>query len=36
MKFIGKSYSLCTKDIPKFGVAPRSFCENHNSVQDQD
>ena len=35
MKFIGTSYSLYTKDT-KFGVAPQSFCENQNSVQDQD
>ena len=32
MKFIGKSYSLYFK----FGVAPQSFCENQNSLQDQD
>ena len=24
------------KTSPKFGVDPQSFCENHNSVQDQD
>ena len=36
MKFIGTSYSLYSKISTKFGVAPQSFCENQNSVQDQD
>ena len=36
MKFIGESYSLHAKDIHGFGVAPQSFCEKHNSVQNQD
>ena len=36
MKFIGTSYSLYTKLSTKFGVALQSFCENQNSVQDQD
>ena len=36
MKFIGESYSLYAKDIHTFGVALQSFCENQNSVQNQD
>ena len=36
MKFMGTSYSLYSKISTKFGVAPQSFCENQNSVQDQD
>ena len=35
MKFIGTSYSLYTKDIHRIWCRSAKFCENQNSVQDQ-
>ena len=33
MKFIGKCYSLYTKDIQQIGVAPQSCYDYQNSVE---
>ena len=36
MKFIEKAIFYILKTSSKLGVDPQSFCENQNSVQDQD